>query len=273
MAIEQYVGLSVFGFLVGAFGTLIGAGGGFILAPVLLLLYPDESPTIITSISLAVVFLNASSGSVAYARMGRIDYRSGLLFALAAIPGSILGAMSTAIIPRNLFDGVFGVVLIAVAVFLLFSSKRSRLQETSPDASRLTRQFTDKEGVIYDFNYNPVWGTVLSGFIGFLSSFLGIGGGIIHVPILIRLLDFPVHIATATSQFILAIMALTGTIVHFLNGSLSRGMPQTAALGVGVLVGAQVGAALSSKVNGKWIIRSLAIALGIVGSRILLLAW
>lgn len=271
MAIEQYLGLSVFGILVGAFGTLIGAGGGFILAPVLLLLYPDESPLLITSISLAVVFFNATSGSVAYARMGRIDYRAGLLFAFAAIPGSILGARSTAVISRDIFDGVFGIVLITVAAFLLFSSKRARPQETSPDSNLLNRRFVDREGVIYEFNYNPLWGTVLSGFIGFLSSFLGIGGGIIHVPILVRWLDFPVHIATATSQFILMIMALTGTIVHLLSGSLSRGFPQTVALGAGVLIGAQIGAALSGKVNEKWIVRSLAIALGIVGSRILLL--
>jgi len=74
----QHLWLVPLGILIGTFGTLIGAGGGFLLAPVLLLAYPDESPEIITSISLAVVFLNALSGSVAYARMRRIDYRSGL---------------------------------------------------------------------------------------------------------------------------------------------------------------------------------------------------
>ncbi len=53
------------GFFIGTFGTLIGAGGGFILMPLLLLMYPDMSPDVLTSISLAVVFLNASSGSIA----------------------------------------------------------------------------------------------------------------------------------------------------------------------------------------------------------------
>src|SRR6185295_19952217 len=49
------------GFAVGTYGTLVGAGGGFVLVPALLIIYPDESPSSITSISLAVVFFNALS--------------------------------------------------------------------------------------------------------------------------------------------------------------------------------------------------------------------
>jgi uncharacterized membrane protein YfcA len=96
-----YLWLLPVGVLIGAFGTLIGAGGGFILTPILLLVYPHESPEIITSISLAVVFFNAFSGSVAYARMRRIDYRSGVLFALATIPGAVVGALTTTYMPRR----------------------------------------------------------------------------------------------------------------------------------------------------------------------------
>ena len=65
------------GFIIGTYGTLIGAGGGFVLVPMLILLYPQESPEVITSISLAVVFFNALSGSLAYMRLKRVDYRSG----------------------------------------------------------------------------------------------------------------------------------------------------------------------------------------------------
>jgi uncharacterized protein len=83
---EHFLWLIALGFVLGAFGTLIGVGGGFVLAPVLLLLYPRAEPETLASISLAVVFLNAMSGSYAYARMKRIDYKAGLLFAAATIP-------------------------------------------------------------------------------------------------------------------------------------------------------------------------------------------
>ena len=63
---------------IGAFGTLVGAGGGFVLVPVLLFLYLHRSPEEITSISLVFVLVNAASGSIAYARQRVIDYRSAL---------------------------------------------------------------------------------------------------------------------------------------------------------------------------------------------------
>ena len=116
------------GFVIGTYGTLIGAGGGFVLMPVLLLLYPGESPELLTSISLAVVFFNALSGSCAYARMGRVDYKSGLLFSIATIPGAILGASSTAHIPRQLFDVVLGILMIAVSIFHYYTQNAKRRQ-------------------------------------------------------------------------------------------------------------------------------------------------
>ena len=67
--------LVAIGFGVGAFGTLVGAGGGFILTPILLVLYPHDTPRTITAISIAVVFFNAASGSLAYARQRRTDLR------------------------------------------------------------------------------------------------------------------------------------------------------------------------------------------------------
>ncbi len=106
--------------------------------------------------------------------------------------------------------------------------------------------------------------------MGYFSSFLGIGGGIIHVPALVWFLHFPVHIATATSHFILAIMALAGTLVHVWTGALAHGWQETLGLGLGVLLGAQLGAYFSNRVKGAWIIRSLAFALGLVGIRILI---
>jgi uncharacterized protein len=108
--------------------------------------------------------------------------------------------------------------------------------------------------------------------VGFVSSLLGIGGGIIHVPALVYLLGFPAHIATATSHFILAVMSLTGTAVHIATGAFAPGALRAVLLGAGALAGAQVGARVSKRVHGKWILRSLAVGLMFVGLRILLLA-
>jgi uncharacterized protein len=268
----QYLWLLPVGFLIGTFGTLIGAGGGFLLTPLLLLTYPYEGPEVITSISLAVVFVNALSGSVAYARMQRIDYRSGVIFSLATIPGAILGALTTTYMPRRVFDGMFGLFMILTALFLLVR-KQSPVLTRQDTSHSLLRNLTEADGTRHTFSYNPTVGIVLSVAVGYLSSFLGIGGGIIHVPAMAYVLHFPIHIATATSHFTLAVMALTGTLVHIASGAFHRGVRRTIMLGIGVLIGAQIGARLSQRVHGAWILRSLAVALGLVGVRILLQAW
>jgi uncharacterized membrane protein YfcA len=265
----HYFWLIPLGFIIGAYGTLIGSGGGFLLVPVLLLLYPDESPVIITSISLAVVFCNALSGSWSYARMKRIDYRSGLLFAVCTIPGAIIGALSTSFISRRVFDAVFGLLLMTASIFLLLHPNKMKDTTEHKSEKHFSRKVVEKDGTVHTFSYNPIVGVGLSFFTGYLSSFLGIGGGIIHVPALVHLLNFPVHIATATSHFILVIMAMTGTLVRVLTGSFSHGIHRTIALVIGVLLGAPLGAILSNRMKGGWIIRCLAIALGFLGIRIL----
>lgn len=258
------------GFAVGTLGTLVGAGGGFVLVPILIMLYPNRSPELITSMSLAVVFFNAFSGTCAYARMRKIDYRSGMVFAIATVPGAILGALTTGLIPRRIFDGVFGGLLIALALFLLVRRRRPTAEGDSPRPNGYTvRSMIDSDGSHYTFSFNPVTGIVLSLVVGYMSSALGVGGGVIHVPALIRLLHFPAHIAAATSHFILTFTAMGGTIVHIATGVFSQGALATLCLAMGALVGAQLGAYLSGRIHGNWIVRGLAIALGFVGIRIL----
>lgn len=266
------------GLFIGAFGTLIGAGGGFILVPILLLLYPGEDTELITSTSLAVVFFNAASGTWAYSRMKRVDYKSGIVFAVATIPGAILGAITTAYVPRHAFDLLFGTLMIMAGIFLWVSARDDHAHshgDTTHDpnnaatASLTLRDITDADGTRYHYSYNQALGIGLSLFVGYVSSVLGVGGGFIHVPALNRLLNFPVHIATATSHFVLAIMALTGTLVHIWRGVFQEGIARTAMIAAGVIIGAQVGARLSNRVGGKWIIRALAIALLFVGIRLI----
>jgi uncharacterized membrane protein YfcA len=275
----EYLWLLPLGFVIGAFGTVIGAGGGFILVPILLLLYPHENTELITSISLAVVFLNALSGSFAYSLMKRIDYKSGIIFSIATIPGAVLGALATPYVPRRTFDLLFGILMVLASALLWFAAEqshsfnlyRNRDQSLGKRHSRMTlRTLIDVDGARYEYEYNPVLGIAVSLCVGFLSSLLGIGGGFIHVPAMARLLDFPVHVATATSQFVLVITALTGTAVHILQGVFVHGLRRTAILGVGVIVGAQVGAWISARVGGKMIIRGLAVALVLVGLRLII---
>lgn len=266
----EAAGFIALGLGIGTIGTLIGAGGGFILLPVLAILYPSEPTGVLTATSLAVVAANATSGALAYGRQRRIDLGSGLAFALATLPGSVGGALLASAIPRGPFDVGFAVLLFVLAIVLL--RVRSAPGDPVPNGrarGRIARELTDAEGTVHRYHVEMPLGIALSFVIGFASSLLGIGGGFIHVPVLIAVLGFPVHIATATSQFVLAIMAIVGTATHVAVGDLDAVWPRVILIGVGAVVGAQAGARLSRQVEGPLIVRLLTIALILVAIRLL----
>jgi uncharacterized membrane protein YfcA len=252
--LSEFLRLAPLGLIVGAFGTLVGAGGGAVMVPVLLILLPQETSATVTAISLATVFFNAYSGTLAYVRMGRVDYRLGVLFTLASLPGAVFGALVIRQIPRNLFDPLFGLLLLSIGGFLLAHPVGSAAADKPSDAASERR---------------TLLGTIGSAYIAVLSSLMGIGGGIIHVPFLIRVLHVPAHNATATSHFVLTFVALTATVTHVAMGEFNHGLPQTMYLAVGVMMGAPVGAAISTRIHGSIIVRLLAVALCLVGLRLL----
>jgi uncharacterized membrane protein YfcA len=261
--------LVLLGFGVGVFGTLVGAGGGFILTPILLLLYPHDPARTLTAISLVVVFFNAASGSVAYRRQRRIDYRSGIVFGAATIPGAVGGALLVGHVSRAVFDPITGAVLLLLAAWLIFGGTR----ELHPHLRERTveRDLVDARGEHYHYEVPLARGAIYSLAVGFVSSFLGIGGGIIHVPLLVSTLGFPIHIATATSHFVLAIMAGAASITHLATSSFSvrHGLRRATALSAGVVVGAQLGAHVSLRLSGRTLQLLLAAALVALAVRLL----
>jgi uncharacterized membrane protein YfcA len=261
--------LGLTGIFVGAFGTVIGAAGGFLLVPILLFLYPEETPATITSITLTVAFFNALSGSIAYSRLKRIDYRTGLIFSAASVTGAVIGASITALLSRGLFQYIFGATIIVVAIYLFVRPQRHQ-RVTPGRLLRTSRTIKDADGNVFNYSFSLLWGILISFGVGLISGLLGIGGGIIHVPAMTQILGFPAHIATATSHFVVAITTLSAAITHVVNGAYTAGIHRAAVLSVGAIIGAQFGARLSQKVSGVWIIRILAAGLALVGIRLLI---
>ncbi len=270
MTLWEYPAFAFFGLLVGTYGTLVGLGGGFIIVPVLLLVY-QASPQDTVGTSLAVVFLNAASGTVSYIRQKRVDFRSGTKFALATVPGALIGTYLSTYLTSRLFSLAFGLLMVAASVFLIWKPEARRspdaMAQLTPRNGVVTRRLVDEGGNVFVYTFNERGGIVLSFFVGFLSSILGIGGGIIHVPALIHIFSFPAHVATATSQFILVVSTGVGATSHLTLGQVM--IPQALSMGVGVVAGAQLGAALSRRVGGAWIVRLLAVALLLAGGRLL----
>jgi uncharacterized membrane protein YfcA len=286
MPVMHWIGLGVMGVALGALGTLIGAGGGFLLMPILALMYPGEAPEVLASISLGVVFMNATSGSVGYARLKMIDYRAGWMFMAAGIPGAIAGSLVTPLIPRREFDIGLGVVLVGIGGLIVVIGALRPRGGREPENRGTGEQ--EREGNRHGVAGYPkgtpggspvprgpgfvVKGVAISFVVGFVSSLLGIGGGIIHVPAMVYALGFPVHTAAATSHFVLAGTALSGTAAHVVTGGFAHGVWRTLAIGIGAVVGAQIGARFAKRTPPVWILRGLGVALVLAGARVVWVA-
>jgi uncharacterized protein len=255
------VTLALVGVFIGAIGTLIGAGGGFLLVPYLLLIEHLHSKMAV-GVSLAVVLFNALSGSIAYARQKRIDYKTGLYFLISSIPGALIGTSLTGLFRGEVFKAIFGGLLLLVVYRMLTGSiipkflqekwnKESHEVAAATTLKLTSREIQDALGHVYHYQFSLKTGIILSFFVGIYSGLFGVGGGILHVPIMVGILGFPMHIASATSHFILIFTSLASTIQNIRTGNLDYHI--AGLLIIGIVIGAQIGAALSNKVNEKWL--------------------
>lgn len=246
--------LFILGFGVGTFGTLVGIGGGLILIPIFLLVldYPAQQAI---GTSLTVVFFNALSGTLAYIKQQKVYYDAAVRFAIATLPGAFLGSYLADYFTGPSFSLTFGGFLILMSAILYFKSSSKKAAATF-----------NKE----TFTYNRGLGIGISGGVGFLSSILGIGGGVIHVPLMIYALGFPTHIATATSHCVLAVSSFTGVISHYMLGHIL--VVPALSIGAGAVLGAQFGAKISKKTKSKSIIVLLSLAVFALGLRLIISA-
>jgi len=242
------VGL-VLGGVLGALGTLTGIGGGFLLMPLLLTLFPNQPAAALSLATLTIVFFNALSGTILSARHDRVRFRTGLSYGLLSLPLVWVGTQMQAHLDRSTFTTAFGGFLIAGAMFLLF---RPQGTKSSPTSRRIW-----------------IAGAAISLAIGFLAGFFGVGGGFLFVPLLAFFLGFPMVEATATSQLIVGMGAAwaltTGAMAHPLplDPQLMGGLV------AGVLVGAPAGTWAAGRTSPRLVTGILAVLLGAVGIRFL----
>ncbi len=254
------------GILIGVVGTLIGAGGGFIHVPVLIIFY-GFSPQHAIGTSMAVVMLNAISGTFAYIAQKRIDYEIGIKYAVAASPGVLVGALLSQFFTVGSFSIIFSLLLMVLSYYL-FSGKEFYVVRTKVAQAPITRYLQDATGEEFSYAPDMSVGFSASFFIGIFSGLFGIGGGIIHVPLMYSVLAIPVHIATATSHFILAITSFLGFIVFVGLGYVD--LDYAVLLGIGTIIGASFGARLSLKTHPYIIKKVIALCLFLLALRLLM---
>ena len=263
----------ILGIIATSYGVLVGAGGGFIIGPVLILLF-GWSTKMAVGTSLVCVSLASISGAISYLRLRIVDIRSALLFGIAAMPGAILAVIGLEKIESSIFYLLFSSLLFLTGIYIFWSPlkseqkevKHTKYQGENPQKFkvywRVYRNINPKTGEKYFFNFIEPLAILLNTTFGFISSFFGIGGGPLRTPSLVYFFNFPIKVATATSVATMSIYTIFGSITHGISGNVD--IIKVLPLGVGAIIGSQIGVILSKKLKGKLLLRLLSIAMIVI---------
>ncbi len=262
--IEEALLLVVAGVIIGAYSISIGAGGGFLIAPLLLLRYPDAEPEAVTTASLTAVVITSLASSAIVIPERRVDIPVALWIAAIAVPAGILGALGTVALPRVAFALGFALLLVALALYII-------LEPTTPeppaDARGVDRHLEDRDGHRFDYRIPVRRSIAPNAAMAFLSALAGIGGGPIGVPVMTRIMRIPHAIAVPTIQVKTAIYSAAVVLFHLALGDAGDPMADVPFLGLGVIIANPFGQRLRRRLGEGPLMRALAFGLFIVAAR------
>ena len=235
------------GIAAGLFGSLVGLGGGILIVPLLTLVF-DLPLLIAIGVSLVCVIVTSGAAAGVYLERRVANLRLGMTLELFTAIGALGGATIAFLIPERALAGLFGGLLVYVAVTM--ARRREPEPEASPaatdDEPAPTTFAASLSGPGYLVRNLPL-GTAGSVFAGVISALLGIGGGTVKVPVMHVLMGVPLRVATATSNLMIGITASSGAIVYLLRGGIDAYVAAPTA--VGVFVGASLGSRIAHRID------------------------
>jgi uncharacterized protein len=232
------------GLCIGLAVGMLGGGGSVLAVPVLVYLL-GQSVSEATTASLVIVTAGAIAGGLGHAREGRVCWRHAGSFTAAAVPGVVAGTVAGNAVSSQALIGVFALVMLAAAVATW------RKAEDDSGAGEW-----EGGGACPPLRLPRDLGAGVA--VGFLTGFLGVGGGFLIVPTLAVALAFTVRTAVGTSLVIITASSAIGLIVHLIAGrTFDTGITLTMA--AACVVGAGAGVALSAKVPERVLGRAFAV--------------
>lgn len=257
------VAVAVAGSVAGALGTLLGIGGGVFLVPFLNAgLGIDFKVAAATGLMTVI----ATSSVVSAGRAGRhlINLKLGMLLEVATTVGGLIAAFSVAYLSDHALHLIFAIVTTAIAILMLSRLDRRNVLHPSTSPGTLGGRFHDDDTgreVVYQVKRLPL-GMAASFLAGYVSGTLGIGGGILKVPVLNAWCGVPMRAAAATGALMIGVTAAASAPLYFARGQVNP--PIAAAAVIGVLAGSRLGFRYGGRARVKWLKLLMAVVLAAV---------
>ena len=259
------IGLALLGggLVAGVFGSLLGLGGGILIVPFLSLVFglPIQQAV---GVSLVCVIVTSGAAAAVYLERRVANLRLGMVLELFTAGGAVIGGAIAFLVDEHLLAGLF------TALLLYTAATMARRREPAPPAAPEIAPVPDADADAAPAPPPPTdeparspfvaglsgpgyrvtnlrIGTVGAVFAGIMSALLGIGGGLVKVPLMHLFMGVPLRVSTATSNLMVGITASTSAIVYLLRGGIDPYVAGPTALGV--FIGAAIGSRASHRVN------------------------
>ncbi len=271
-----FAALAGLGLIVGILTGIFGVGGGFLIVPLLHVLFGFHYNIAVGS-DLCYAIGAGATGAARHMRLRNVDLRSMLILAAGAVVGAVVGATLLSHLKETLGAGgsenfnqvmdVLFVVLLIVTAFLVFRGSvgggggKSLLQRLRVppyvDLPAAGRKSVSLPGLL-----------MVGLFVGVLKGLMGIGGGVLLVPMLLLVVGLSAHQAVGTSLGVVLFSSIAGTIKHGLTGNVNLMVAMS--LLVGSTIGVQIGAWICQRLHPTSLRRYFAILVLLVAAA---LAW
>lgn len=228
----------IIGMLAGILGAILGIGGGIIMLPMSDLLLGFDSATVVGT-TLFAVFFTAASASYGHFKKGNVNIKNGLLVGIGGVIGLLPGSylfkhhLST---NMELLESLLGFLFLFFALRIGYDF----MQEWRGKPKREQEQTLEQK--------NSLLKPIILGIItGMFSGVLGLGGGFIMVPGLLMLFAISPIQAVGTSLFAMMPISGIGGLIKLFQGFVN--LPVGIFLGVGTIIGAQIGVYISGRIK------------------------
>jgi uncharacterized protein len=265
------------GILAGLFGSLLGLGGGILIVPFLSLVMGLTIQQAV-GVSLVCVIVTSGASAAVYLERRVANLRLGMVLELFTATGAVIGGAIAFLLNGQVLAGLFTAMLVYTAISMVrrrdadpdavpadaapagtapadaanlpavaaAGSSGTGFWTERPERDRLDTFVETLSGPGYRVTNLRV-GTVGAVFAGVMSALLGIGGGLVKVPLMHLFMNVPLRVATATSNLMVGITASTSAVVYLLRGGIDPFVAGPTALGV--FVGAAIGSRTAHRID------------------------
>jgi uncharacterized membrane protein YfcA len=258
------------GAVAGVFGSLLGLGGGVLIVPLLTLGFGLPLREAV-GVSLVCVIMTSSAAAGVYLERHVANLRLGMSLELFTAIGALLGGSIAFLLDERLLAGLFAILLLYVAATMFRAGRRTPVEGSAAGLATAPEHGTaDSDAVDAMPTHGLAIGVAGSFGAGIVSALLGIGGGIIKVPLMHLAMGVPLRVATATSNLMIGITAAASAVIYALHGGIDPYVAGPTA--IGVFLGATAGSRVAHRIDVRYLRWLFVIVLGYTAIQMLLKA-